>query len=203
MVNARDSVYHPVKFLDRLEGNRHIVMLYDNDANADLMIARYFLDGFDKGGSCVFFTDEDPKKIEGRLSAQGIEVERHKRENRLRVFAIPTSDEGKTDFLEALKAIRKESTRGMKPPFRFAGRTIIDIESVDGMRLGMGLEKIGQEHFEEFDNSQLCFYDVRKMERSRRSEWVRGLLENHHQVIYAGAPDKAVAFETSLLEEGD
>jgi hypothetical protein len=41
------------------------------------------------------------------------------------------------------------------------------------------------------------------MERSRRSEWVTGLLENHHQVIYAAAPNKAVAFETSLLEEGD
>jgi hypothetical protein len=28
---------------------------------------------------------------------------------------------------------------------------------------GMGLEKTGQDHFEEFDNSQLCFYDIRKM----------------------------------------
>jgi hypothetical protein len=201
-VSARTSHYHPIKFLNRLEGNKHIVMLYDDEKNADLMISKYFLDGLDKGGSCVFFTDEDPKAIEGRLSAQGIEVDRYEKENRLRVFRIPTSDEGKTDFLETLKAIRAESTKGMKPPFRFAGRTITDIESVDGMQLGMGLEKIGQDHFEEFDNSQLCFYDMRKMEQSRRNEWVRGLLENHHQVIYASAPNKAVAFETSLLEEG-
>jgi len=89
----------------------------------------------------------------------------------------------------------------MTPPFRFAGRTIIDIESVPGMQLGMGLEKVGLDHFEEFDNSQLCFYDIRKIERTRRDEWVRGLLENHHQVIYASDPNKAVGFETSLLEE--
>ncbi len=202
-MSSANAAYHPTRFLDRLEGNRHIVMLYDDEKNADLMIARYFLNGLRKGGSCIFFTDEDPKAIEGRLSAQGIEVERYKRENRFRVFRIPTSDEGKADFLETLKAIRAESTKGMKPPFRFAGRTIIDIESVNGMLLGMGLEKTGQEHFEEFDNSQLCFYDIRKMEPSRRDEWVRGLLENHHQVIYASDPEKAVAFETSLLEEED
>ena len=202
-MSAGTSDYHPVKFLDRLDGNRHVVMIYDDEKNADLMIARYFLDGLAKGGSCIFFTDGDPMAVEGRLSAQGVDVARYEGEMRLRIFVIPTSDEGKTDFLTTLKAIRRESTKGMKPPFRFAGRTITDIESVDGMTMGMGLEKIGQDHFEEFDNSQLCFYDLRKMERSRRSEWVRGLLENHHQVIYAGAPNRAVAFETSLLEEAD
>ena len=201
MVRTGRKGYHPVKFLDRLEGNKHLVMLYDEEKNADLIIARYFQNGLDMGGSCVFFTDQDPGVIEMRLASQGIDVERYKRENRLRVFAIPTSDEGKKDFLTTLKAIRAESTKGMKPPFRFAGRTIIDIESIDGMTTGMQLEKTGQDHFQEFDNSQLCFYDIRKMERSRRDQWVKGLLENHHQVIYASDPDKAVGFDTSLLEE--
>ena len=53
---------------------------------------------------------------------------------------------------------------------------------------------MGQDHFDEFGNSQLCFYDVRNLEPSRRSERVRGLLENHRQVIYASTPGKAVAF---------
>lgn len=201
MVSDSATDYHPVKFLDRLEGNKHLVMLYDDEKNADLMIARYFVNGLNQGGSCIFFTDEDPKSIKERLSSQGLDVGRYERESRFRVFQIPKSDEGKGDFLTTLKAIRSESTKGMKPPFRFAGRTIIDIESVAGMVQGMGLERTGQDHFDEFDNSQLCFYDIRKMERSRRDEWVRGLLENHHQVIYASGPDRAVGFETSLLEE--
>jgi hypothetical protein len=190
-----------VKFLDRLEGNKHVVMLYDNEENGDLIIARYFLNGFNKGQSCVFFTDEDRRVIERRLSAQGIDVDRYERKKRLRIFQIETSDSGKTDVLTTLKTLRAESTKGMKHPFRFVGRTITDIESVNGMSLGMTLEKMGQEHFEEFDNSQLCYYDIRKMERSRRDEWVKGLIENHHQVIYASDPGRAVAFETMLLEE--
>jgi hypothetical protein len=203
VVSATGTDYHPVKFLDRLEGNRHIVMLYDDDRNADLMIARYFQKGLDGGQSCVFFTDHDPKTIERRLSAAGLDVERWKRQSRLRVFPIEASDSSKTDVMATLKAIRAESTKGMEGPFRFVGRTIIDIETIPGMTQGMALEKIGQEHFEEFDNSQLCYYDVRKLERSRREEWVRGLLKSHHQAIYASDPDKAVGFETSLLEEDE
>lgn len=198
-MSARRTDYRPVRFLDRLEGNRHVVMLYDDEGRADLVIARYLLNGLDAGGSCVFFTDLDPKAIERRLSAQGVDVGRYKKEDRLRIFRTERSDSGKADVLKTLRAIREESTRGMRPPFRFVGRTITDIESVDGMLLGMRLEKTGQEHFEEFDNSQLCFYDIRKMEPSRRDEWVRGLLESHHQVIYASDPGRAVAFETSWL----
>jgi hypothetical protein len=67
------------------------------------------------------------------------------------------------------------------------------------MRSGLALEKIGQDHFAEFDNVQPSYYDIRKMERSKREEWVKGLLENHHQVIYASRSDKTASFETDLL----
>jgi hypothetical protein len=88
----------------------------------------------------------------------------------------------------------------MKPPYRFVGRTITDTGSKEGMRLGMVVEKTGHEHFEEFDNSQLCYYDISGIEHSKRDEWIRGLLKTHHYIIYASEPDKAVAFETALLE---
>ncbi|MEW6604238.1 MAG: MEDS domain-containing protein [Thermoproteota archaeon] len=193
--------YRPAKFLDRLEGNNHIVLLYDDAKYADMIIARYFLNGLEKGESCIFFTPDDPKKIEERLSAQGIDVNLYKKKNSLRIFCIERSDENKLDTLATLKRIRDEATRGMKPPFRFAGRTITDTATVEGMKLGMMVEKTGHEHFAEFDNSQLCFYDISGIEPSRRDEWIRQLLKNHHHVIYASDPGRAVAFETDLLNE--
>lgn len=39
------------------------------------------------------------------------------------------------------------------------------------------------------------------MEHIMKDEWVRGLLRNHHQVIYASKPGKAVGFETEFLVE--
>ncbi|MEP0825966.1 MAG: MEDS domain-containing protein [Nitrososphaera sp.] len=196
-----DDEYRPVKFLDRLEGNNHIVLLYDDEKYADMIIARYFLNGLEKGESCIFFTADDPEAVEGRLAAQGIEVELYKKKNSLRIFCIERSDENKHDFLATLKRIRAEATKGMKPPYRFAGRTIIDTTTVEGMNLGMDLERVGHEHFSEFDNSQLCFYDISGIEPTQRDKWISQLLKNHHHVVYASSPDKAVAFETDLLVE--
>jgi hypothetical protein len=195
--------YRPLKFLDRMEGNNHIVMLYDNVKYADLIIARYLLNGLEKGESCIFFTPDEPEAIEKRLSAQGIDVDLYKRKNSLRIYCIDRSDANKQDALATLKNIRKEATRGMKPPYRFVGRTITDTATMEGMKLGMVVEKTGHEHFEEFDNSQMCYYDISGIEQSKRDEWIRGLLKNHHHVIYASEPDKAVAFETTLLEEDE
>lgn len=195
------SDYRPIKFLDRLEGNNHIVLLYDKAKYADLIIARYLLNGLKKGESCIFFTPDEPKEVEKRLSGMGIDVSMYKKKNQLRVFNIERSDDNKRDVLSTLKYIRAEAAKGMKPPFRFVGKTITNTATIEGMNLGMAVEKTGHAHFAEFDNSQLCYYDISGIEESKRDEWIKGLLKNHHHVIYASEPDKAVAFETALLEE--
>ena len=193
--------YHPVKFLDNLEGNKHVVLLYDDERYGDLIIARYFLNGLEKEESCIFFAEEDSETIKRKLRAQGIDVEKYEHSNSLRIFHPEPAKSTNTSILEILIGIRKNSTRGMKRPFRFAGRTIVDIESVNGMLQGLEVERTGQEHFSEFDNAQMCFYDVLKLEQSKRNEWIKGLLKNHDQVIYASAPDKAVGFDAVLLED--
>ncbi len=199
-MNTEGTNYRPIKFLDKIEGNNHIVLLYDNEKYADLVIARYLFNGLQKGESCIFFTSDKPETIEERLFARGINVNSYKRTNFLRIFCIERSDTNKLDALGTLKRIREEATRGMKPPYRFVGRTIRDTRTIEGMNLGLVVEKTGHEHFEEFDNSQLCYYDISGIEHSKRDEWIRGLLKTHHYIIYASEPDKAVAFETALLE---
>jgi hypothetical protein len=202
-MKADEASYRPLKFLDRMEGYNHIVLLYEDQKYADLIIARYFLNGLKKGESCVFFTADRPETIEERLSAEGIDVESYKRIGRLRVYRAKRSYSDDLDALSILKNIRQEATRGMKPPYRFVGRTITDIESKEGMLSGMAVEKTGHEHFREFDNSQMCYYDLSRLEQTMKDEWIRGLLRNHHQAIYASEPDRAVAFETTLLEVGE
>jgi hypothetical protein len=202
-MNGERASYRPIKFLDRMEGNNHIVLLYDNQKYADLIIARYLLNGLQKGESCIFFTSDEPEAIEERLYAGGIDVGSYKQKNLLSIHCIDRSEANGLDPLSSLKRIREEATRGMKPPYRFVGRTITDTGSKEGMRLGMVVEKTGHEHFEEFDNSQLCYYDISGIEQTQRREWIRGLLKNHHHVIYATEPDRAVAFETMLLEDGE
>ena len=107
-----------------MEGNNHVVLLYDNQKYADLIIARYLLNGLKKEVSCIFFTPDRPEAVEKRLSAEGIDVDSYKRKNFLRIFRTETSNNDKLDALGTLKTIREQATKGMKPPYRFVGRTI-------------------------------------------------------------------------------
>jgi hypothetical protein len=194
-MEAEKTSYRPFKFLDRMEGNNHIVLLYDNPKYADLIIARYLFNGLKEGESCIFFTSDNPKTVRKRLSAERINADS------LRIFQIERDNKKNPDALSLLKSIREKATTGMKPPYRFVGRTITDTDTIEGMKLGLLVEKTGNDHFQEFDCSQMCYYDISGIERSMREEWIKGLLKNHGHVIYASRPDKAVAFETDLLHE--
>ncbi len=52
-MEAEKTSYRPFKFLDRMEGKNHIVLLYDSRKYADLIIARYFFNGL-KNSCCHF-----------------------------------------------------------------------------------------------------------------------------------------------------
>lgn len=193
--------YRPTKFVDQMERNKHIILLYDDQKYANWIIGRYFLIGLEKGESCIFFAADRPETIEKRLSAEGIDVRLFKQKNRLRIYKIEKSDDNKHDILHTINHTREESTKGMKPPYRFVGRTITDVETKDGMKFGILVEKTGHQHFDEFNCSQMCYYDISKIESTDKHKWISSLLKNHHYVIYASEPNKAVAFETTLLEE--
>lgn len=196
-MEAEKTSYRPFKFLDRLEGNNHILVLYDDSKYADLIITRYLFNGLKKGESCIFFTSDNPETVRIKLSTEGIDPDS------LRIFQIPRDFGSEPDPLSIIKTIRKEATVGMKPPYRFVGRTITDRETIEGMKFGLLVEKTGNDHFQELDCSQMCYYNISGIEQSMRDEWIKGLLRNHHHVIYASKPDRAVAFETDLLDEDE
>ena len=146
------------------------------------------------GSDCTLFKKGDAvyyaRSISRPLGTNCAEVER--------------SDDDKHDILHTYKQRIyeiEESTKGMKPPYRFVGKTVSDVETKEGMKFGILLEKSGQQHFDELNCSLLCYYDISKIEPTRKDEWISSLLRNHHYVIYASEPNKAVAFETELLEQ--
>jgi len=85
-MNAKKTKYHPIKFLDKLDGNKHLVMLYDSEKYADVIFARYCLNNLERGGSCVFFTEDDPKLLRKSLASSGLDVEKYERANSFRFY---------------------------------------------------------------------------------------------------------------------
>jgi MEDS: MEthanogen/methylotroph, DcmR Sensory domain len=194
--------YRPIKFVDQMERNKHIILLYDDQKYAYWIIGRYFHNGLAKRESCVFFTTDRPEITERQLSAEGINVHSFKMKDLLRIYEVERSDDNKHDKYYIHNQIR-EYIKGMKPPYRLAGRMVTDIGTRDGMKIQIIHERTGHQHFDEFNCSQICHYDISRIEPTRKHEWISLLLRNHHYVIYASEPNKAVAFETVLLEQDD
>ena len=184
-----------------MERNKHTLLLYDDQKYAYWIIGRYFHNGFAKGESCILYTVDRAEIIEKQLSASGIDVSLFKQKNLLRIYEIDGSDDNKHDIPHTLDQMREESKKSMNPPYRFVGGTITEIGTIDGLKVITWLEKTGHRRFVEYNYSQICLYDISKIEPTRKHEWISSLLRNHHYVIYAAEPDKAVAFETWLLEQ--
>jgi hypothetical protein len=195
--------YRPMKFVDQVERNKHILLLYDSQKYAYWIISRYFHNGFAKGESCILYTSDRPEIIEKKLSAGRIDVKLFKQKNLLRIYEIERSEDNRHIIPHTIDQIRDESVKTMKPPYRFAGGTFTDTKTKDGMKFCILLEKTGHQHFDEFIHSQICYYDISKIEPTKKHEWISSLLRNHHYVIYASKPNKAVAFETALLARDD
>jgi len=68
------------------------------------------------------------------------------------------------------------------------------------MKLELLYEQLLHDNFKSLDLSLMCRHDLSETEKSVRPDFVETLLKNHHQVIYASEPDKAIAFDPSLLE---
>ena len=192
--------YGPIKFLDNLPPKSHSVLLCDDKKYAELVTSYFILKGLERGETCVYLTLERPEKVEGILSKSGINVESFKQRNLLRVHTIKHSDVNEGNPYDNLRKVILESTIGLRPPFRFY-RNFVPIEkSVKGMKLELVYERLLHEHFKSLDLSLMCRHDLSEIDKSERTDFVETLLKNHHQVIYASEPEKAIAFDPSLLE---
>lgn len=191
--------YGPIRFLDNLPPKSHSVLLYNDKKYAELVTSHYISKGLERGESCVYLTFEDPRKIEGSLSKSGIDVETFKQRNLLRTYKIKRSDVDEGNPYDNLRKVIRESTIGLRPPYRFY-RNFVPIEkSVKGMKLELLYEQLLHENFKSLDLSLMCRHDLSEIEESARADFVETLLKNHHQVIYASEPEKAVAFDPSIL----
>ncbi len=202
-MSSEKHSYRPIKFLEELQGNNHLVLLYDQSKYGDLTIAKYLQIGLDLGESCIYVTFDDPKKIEEKLSSEGLDVKGYRERNLLRIYPLEKSDINENDALDYLNAILQESTKGMKAPYRFVGRTVPNVKSKEGIQLELIQEKLFHENFKKNNFSYMCQYDISQIEESKRQDWIQELLKTHHHIIYASEPEKSVGFETQLLKSGE
>ena len=98
--NTENVDYHPIKFIDHLDRNKHIVLLFDNEKYAYWIISRDLLNGLKNNESRIFFTPDDPETVEERLSFEGIGMNIIKPKKSLSIYDIEKSYDNKLDIFK-------------------------------------------------------------------------------------------------------
>ncbi len=91
--NEKDcnNVYmEPLKFVDILDTNKHIVLYYENEEFGRKIQYRFIRNGLKKGDTCIYtIHDDNISLIEDDMKNNGIEVEVNTKRGLLKIFKIP------------------------------------------------------------------------------------------------------------------
>lgn len=171
-----------IQFIDKLDGKKHIGLIYDDSDFAKLLKFRFIKNGLQNGENCVYLTDEDSGKIIIEMINYGIPVKNFQTN---KIVVYHQHDEG--DTREEIENNAKKSLESIKkllvPPFRIVGRIVPNVGNIDGASVQMGVEKKTHENFHEYGGIVMCAYDLFKIEKSKRKKWIAELCANHHYIV--------------------
>ena len=177
----------------------HSVLFYEDRKYADLVAAEYMSRGLEKDESCVYLTSEDPEYVKKRLTDLVGTLREGIRENRLRIYPVYAKNVERAPSFDAIKKLLKNSTRGMKPPFRIFGNIGRPITDAKAWQSELSIEKLLHESFHALGIMMLCWYNLAKVPRAARRRFVESTVERHNYVVFASDPSKAFGLDTSLL----
>ena len=194
--------YPPLRFIDKMKGRNHLMLFYDKPEFGQLVQYRFLANGLKRTEHCIVVTHDDPKLVEDEMS-NDIDVAGFKKKNLLHIHQIENILDSKGGIEKGFEDILRQVTADAKPPYRFVGRVIPDISSKKGIEAELVVEQKLHTYFYNYNGSFLCTYNVAELEPSKRNRWLGKLLENHHSLIYATEPEKAVVFDPELLKPTD
>ncbi len=198
MDNDNDHIYKdPFRFIDTLNGSKHIVLYYENPKFGKKIQFRFIRNGLLKGENCIYTTHEDNiDLIEFEMFNDSINVEDYSKRGLLKIIKIPNLMKHPDGVLKGAYKVIDTMFSGLMMPFRLVVRMIDKLDTKDQIKANLELEQYCHSKFERFNGLVLCSYDVSKNPCNTNGKWVETILENHHSAIFAtGTAEEGVVFD--------
>lgn len=187
----------PIRFVDHIESNKHIMLLHEDLESAKLVMFRFIKNGLINGEDCLYITEEDSGSIVIGMLTYGIPLQ-YFQNKQLRVIQISKRYGNRNEILSSCKKDMSMFMTNLQKPFRIVSRIVPNIETEEGISVELELEEFAQNTFNDFGGSILCPYDISKIEQTKRKQWLDELRKNHHAVIYVPESGNGGVFLPSL-----
>jgi hypothetical protein len=178
-------------------GKDHLLLLHEEPEIGRLIEFHFLRIGLENGETSVYAMSdaESTEAIEQEMADFGIDVDKYKRSNLLRIFPTQNPFEHPDGLKVGIQMAIQKSLAGVPPPFRFTDRlfstplnklepnltrSILDVESSFHQAL----------HGQHISAKYLCSYSVDNIQDllSYASGWTEALLKSHNGVIYSTFP---------------
>jgi hypothetical protein len=198
--NAKNNIHHdPLKFVDTLSDQKHIVLFYEELEGAKIVEYRYLNNGLLKGQDGIHITpdDRDISSIENEMKNNDIDVERFIKRGLLHIRQVSDTRNDQDGEVKRFENIAKEILDNLKSPFRAIRAVVIHVPEVnteEQIASRLVVEHSYHSSFHRFGGSLLCSYPVKQIEPRRRGKWIADLLQNHHSAIFVTKQGQGIAF---------
>jgi hypothetical protein len=179
-----DTMPVPFRYIDSLEEKQHIALFYDDPEYARLIEFSFIKNGLLKGERCVYATEEDSGSIVLKFLNYGIPLH-YFQTRKMRVIQMHETCGDRHQILKKCKKELENIRHDLLPPFRIVARIVPNVSTIDGISIELELEKLVHHHFDDFCGSLMCPYDISRIEKTKRKQWLEELRLVHHVCIYA------------------
>ena len=183
-----------LSFLDSLDSKKHLLLLYEDHEFARLIEFRFIRNGLKSGENCVYGSTEDSGSVVIKMLTFGIAL-KYFQSKQLQVMQINNRDGSKEAILKSCRKDIDRIVSGLVPPYRIVARIVPNVDTIEGISAELELERHLQKTFDEMGGSVLCPYDISKIEKKHRDEWIRELRKNHNVEIYVSKSGQGRVFE--------
>jgi hypothetical protein len=188
----------PLKFIDALESNRHVVLCYENSPFGKKILFRFIRNGLIKGEYCVYAThDDDISSIERDMISNNIDVKDFNKKGLLKICRISHAVRQPKGVFEGSEEIIEKMFHDLNVPFRLVIRFVDKLNTKGQIESDLALE---QKYHSMLINSKglvLCHYDVSNNTVNTEGKWTNDILENHHSAIFVtdATEEEGIAFD--------
>jgi KaiC/GvpD/RAD55 family RecA-like ATPase len=188
----------PLKFIDALESNKHVVLCYENSSFGKRILFRFIRNGLIRGEYCVYVThDDDIVSIEKDMISNNINVRDFNKKGLLKICKISDVVRQPKGVFEGSEEMIEKMFHDLNVPFRLVIRFVDKLNTKAQIEADLALEQKYHSMLINFNGLVLCHYDVSKNTVNTEGNWTSAILENHHSAIFVtdAAEEEGLAFD--------
>lgn len=148
-----------------------------------MIMFRFIKNGLRAEEECRYTTEENTGSIVIEMLTYGIPL-KYFQNKQLQVLQINHRSGSQNEILEKCRRDAVMIQMSLKVPFRIVSRIVPNVDTIERISAELNIEKDIQSQFDSLGGSIMCPYDISKIERSKRTQWLDNLRENHHVIIY-------------------